>query len=67
MTVSVGLDVLETGQKLRVLGTGDTLSYALPVSSEMLNDNFIFRLSRDATPVLAYFAGLGPAPEIDEN
>ena len=67
MTVSVGLDVLKTGQKLRVLGTGDTLSYALPVSSEMLNDNFIFRLSRDATPVLAYFAGLGPAPEIDEN
>jgi LCP family protein required for cell wall assembly len=67
MTVNVGLDVLETGQKLRALGTGDALSYALPVSSEMLNDNFIFRLSRDATPVLAYFAGLGPVPEANNN
>jgi anionic cell wall polymer biosynthesis LytR-Cps2A-Psr (LCP) family protein len=67
MTVNVGLDILETGQKLRVLGTGKTLSYALPVSSEMLNDSFIFRLSRDATPVLAYFAGLGPAPTVEEN
>jgi hypothetical protein len=57
----------ERGQKLRALGTGDTLSYALPVSSEMLNDNFIFRLSRDATPVLAYFAGLGPVPISEDN
>ena len=67
MTVNVGLDVLDMGQKLRSLGTGDTLSYALPVSSEMLNDNFIFRLSRDATPVLAYFAGLGPVPISEDN
>jgi LCP family protein required for cell wall assembly len=67
MTVNAGLDVLDTGQKLRALGTDDTLSYALPVSSEMLNDNFIFRLSRDATPVLAYFAGLGPVPAVDGN
>jgi LCP family protein required for cell wall assembly len=67
MTVNVGLDVLDTGQKLRQLGTGNTLSYALPVSSEMLNDNFIFRLSRDATPVLAYFAGLGPVPPAEED
>lgn len=67
MTVNVGLDVLDTGQKLRALGTGETLSYALPVSSEMLNDNFIFRLSRDATPVLAYFAGLGPIPTAESN
>lgn len=67
MTVNVGLDVLDTGQKLRALGTGDTLSYALPVSSEMLNDNFIFRLSRDAAPVLAYFAGLGPVPAAEDD
>jgi hypothetical protein len=33
----------------------------------MLNDNFIFRLSRDATPVLAYFAGLGPVPAADDD
>jgi LCP family protein required for cell wall assembly len=63
MSVNVGLDVLETGQKLRDLGTGETLSYALPVASEMINDNFTFRLSRDATPLLAYFAGLGPMPD----
>jgi polyisoprenyl-teichoic acid--peptidoglycan teichoic acid transferase len=67
VTVNAGLDVLDMGQKLRALGTGDSLSYALPVSSEMLNDNFIFRLSRDATPVLAYFAGLGPVPATEDS
>ena len=65
MTVSEELDLLETGRRLRSLGEGETLSYALPVSSDMLNDNFIFRLSRDASPVLAFFAGLGPAPVIE--
>lgn len=62
MSVSSGLDLLDAGKSLRPLGAGDALSYALPVSSDMLNDNFVFRLSRDASPMLAFFAGLGPAP-----
>lgn len=63
VSVDEGFEVLEVAKRLRSLGDEGVRSYALPVSSEMLNDNFIFRLSRDASPLLAHFAGLGPAPE----
>lgn len=63
MGVDPGFDVLDMAKKLRSLGDGGARSYALPVSSEMLNENFIFRLSREASPLLAHFAGLGPAPD----
>ena len=63
MTVNDGFDVLAMGKKMRGLAESTTLSYALPVDSEMVNDVFTFRLAREATPLLAYFAGLGPKPE----
>lgn len=63
MTVNSDFDVLKMGQKMRSLADSTTMSYALPVDSEMLNDVFTFRLARESTPLLAYFAGLGPKPE----
>lgn len=63
MSVNDGFDVLTMGQKMRGLADSTTLSYALPVDSEMVNDVFTFRLARESTPLLAYFAGLGPKPE----
>lgn len=65
MVVNDGFDVLEMGKKMRPLADSQTLSYALPVDSEMVNDVFTFRLARESTPLLAYFAGLGPKPEIE--
>ncbi|MEY3805512.1 MAG: hypothetical protein RIR69_324 [Actinomycetota bacterium] len=63
MTVNSEFDVLKMGQKMRALADSETMSYALPVDSEMVNDVFTFRLARESTSLLAYFAGLGPKPE----
>jgi hypothetical protein len=44
------------------IGDGTAVSYALPVSDGWAGSNFVFRLANEAPPLLAYFAGLGPAP-----
>lgn len=56
------LDLLDLGRKLRPLAGGGSPSYALPVNSDMVDGVFVFRLSNDAQPLLAFFSGLGPAP-----
>lgn len=63
VSVDGGLSLLDLAKKLRPLGDGTSKSYALPVDSDMDDGTFIFRLNRDAPALLAYFAGLGPAPE----
>lgn len=65
--VDEGLDLLDLAKKMRPLGDGSARSYTLPVSSGMQNDNFIFTLANDARPVLAYFAGVGPAPDVAQG
>ena len=60
--VDQGLDLLDLARKLRPLGSGDSATWSLPVSSDMSSGTFVFRMDRDAQPLLAYFAGLGPAP-----
>lgn len=67
VSVDENLDLLDLAKKLRPLGDGSSRSFALPVSSSMQNDNFIFTLANDARPVLAYFAGVGPAPEVNPD
>ena len=63
--VDAGLGLLDLARKLRPLGQGDTATWSLPVSSDMSSGTFVFRMDRDAQPLLAYFAGLGPAPSTD--
>lgn len=57
------LDPVDLARKWRNLGDDGTVSYSLPVNSDMVGGVFVFRLSNAAQPVLAYFAGLGPAPD----
>lgn len=63
--VDRGLDLLDLARKLRPLGNGGAATWSLPVSSDMSSGTFVFRMDRDAQPLLAYFAGLGPAPSTD--
>jgi LCP family protein required for cell wall assembly len=62
VTVDPGLDLIDLARKLRPMGDGTALSYTLPVDSGWAGSQFVFRLANDAQPMMAYFAGLGPAP-----
>ena len=62
VSVDDGLDLIDLARKLRPVGDGSAVSYSLPVTSGWSGSNFVFRLANDAPTVLAYFAGLGPAP-----
>lgn len=57
------LNLADLARKWRRLADKTTISYSLPVNSDMVNGVFVFRLSNAAQPVLAFFAGLGPAPD----
>ena len=62
VSVDERLDLIDLARKLRPIGDGTAVSYALPVSTGWVGSQFVFRLSNEAPPLLAYFAGLGPAP-----
>ena len=62
VSVDERLDLIDLARKLRPIGDGTAVSYALPVSDGWAGDQFVFRLANEAPPLLAYFAGLGPAP-----
>jgi LCP family protein required for cell wall assembly len=62
VSVDERLDLIDLARKLRPIGEGNAISYALPVSDGWAGSQFVFRLANEAPPLLAYFAGLGPAP-----
>jgi LCP family protein required for cell wall assembly len=62
VSVDERLDLIDLARKLRPIGEGTAISYALPVSDGWAGSQFVFRLANEAPPLLAYFAGLGPAP-----
>ncbi len=64
VSVNDGLDLLDLARKLRPLADGAALSVALPVSSDMISGSFVFTLNDESQPILQYFAGLGPLPEV---
>lgn len=64
VTVDGGLQLLDLAKKLRPLADGSMKSYELPVDSDMYKGLYVFRLNSEASPLLAYFAGLGPAPAV---
>ena len=64
VSVNDGLDLLDLARKLRPLADGAALSVALPVSSDMISGSFVFTLNDESQPILQYFAGLGPLPEL---
>jgi LCP family protein required for cell wall assembly len=64
VSVDERLDLIDLARKLRPIGDGSAVSYALPVSDGWAGSQFVFRLANEAPPLLAYFAGLGPAPAV---
>ena len=62
VSVDERLDLVDLARKLRPIGDGTAMSYALPVSTGWAGSQFVFRLADEATPLLNYFAGRGPAP-----
>jgi len=62
VSVDERLDLIDLARKLRPIGEGTAISYALPVTDGWAGSQFVFRLANEAPPLLAYFAGLGPAP-----
>ncbi len=62
VSVDERLDLIDLARKLRPIGEGTAISYALPVTDGWAGDQFVFRLANEAPAMLAYFAGLGPAP-----
>lgn len=62
VSVDPGLDLIDLGRKLRPLADGSAVSYNLPVDSGWAGDRFIFRLAKEAQPLLGYFSGVGEAP-----
>lgn len=61
-SVDEGLQLIDLARKLRPAATGGSVSYALPVSLDMISGMSVVRIGHDAAPLLAYFAGTGPAP-----
>ncbi|MEN9648531.1 MAG: hypothetical protein RLZ17_567, partial [Actinomycetota bacterium] len=42
--------------------------YSLAVYGDRVGDDSVLRVAKDAAPVLAFFGGTGPAPElVDDN
>lgn len=58
------VDLLDTAQKLQGLGNRSTRSYSLDVVNDKVGNASVLRLSEASAPLLAYFAGTGPAPEV---
>jgi len=61
-TVDGRLDLIDMVAKLRPMASNGATSHRLPVDPDMSAGSFRFLLSNDAQPLLAYFAGRGPAP-----
>ena len=61
-TVDATLQLVDLARKLRPAASGGAVSWALPVTNDMVNGMSVVRLTNDAPPLLAYFAGTGPAP-----
>jgi len=64
VSVDERLDLIDLARKLRPIGDGSAVSYALPVSDGWAGSQFVFRLANEAPAMLAFFAGLGPAPAV---
>lgn len=61
-SADAGLKLVDLARKLRPVADGGTLSFALPVANDMVGNRSVVRLENEAAPLLAFFAGTGPAP-----
>jgi LCP family protein required for cell wall assembly len=63
VSVDERLDLTAFAKKLRPAATGDVRRYALVTHGDTVGDASVQRMDEASAPVLAFFAGTGPAPE----
>jgi LCP family protein required for cell wall assembly len=63
VSVDERLDLTAFAKKLRPAATGDVRRYALVTYGDTVGDASVQRVDEASAPVLAFFAGTGPAPE----
>ena len=62
------LDLTEFAKKIRPAAKGAISRYSLAVYGDQVGEDSVLRVAKDAAPVLAFFGGTGPAPElVDES
>ena len=62
------LDLTEFAKKIKPAAQGAISRYSLAVYGDRVGEDSVLRVAKDAAPVLAFFGGTGPAPEVpDEN
>ena len=62
------LDLTEFAKKIRPAAQGAISRYSLAVYGDQVGEDSVLRVAKDAAPVLAFFGGTGPAPELlDDN
>ncbi len=57
------LDLTEFAKKMRPAAKGDISRFSLDVYSDTIAGNSVLKMGESSAPVLAFFGGLGPAPE----
>jgi LCP family protein required for cell wall assembly len=63
VSVDERLDLTAFAKKLRPAATGDVRRYQLETYGDTVGDASVLRVAEASAPVLAFFAGTGPAPE----
>jgi anionic cell wall polymer biosynthesis LytR-Cps2A-Psr (LCP) family protein len=59
------LDLIKFAKKMRPAANGNVASFPLAVYGDTINGNSVLQLSEEAAPLLAFFNGSGPRPELD--
>ena len=65
IVVDEQLDLIEFAKKMRPAASGNIASFPLAVYGDTINGNSVLQLGEEAAPLLAFFNGSGPRPEIE--
>jgi anionic cell wall polymer biosynthesis LytR-Cps2A-Psr (LCP) family protein len=62
------LDLTEFAKKVKPAANGVISRFSLVVYGDRVGEDSVLRVAKDAAPMLAFFGGTGPAPELlDDN
>ena len=65
IVVDEQLDLIEFAKKMRPAASGNIASFPLAVYGDTINGNSVLQLGEEAAPLLAFFNGSGPRPELN--
>lgn len=65
IVVDERLNLIEFAKKMRPAASGNVASFPLAVYGDTINGNSVLQLGKEAAPLLAFFNGSGPRPELN--